>query len=207
MPAPDLADLVRPDCTALLLQEVQAGVVGRRGTLGGLADAAMEVDLVGRLQALTAAARSCRVPVVHCTAAEPPHGFGANRNAGLFVSARRAGILGDPHAELVQPLPEVFEDGDIVLPRLHGLSPLTGTPLDSLLRNQSIATLVITGVSLNIAVPNLVFDAVNRSYRVVVVTDAVVGVPVEYGRQVVAHSLRPLATLVETAQLLRIWGA
>jgi nicotinamidase-related amidase len=68
-------------------------------------------------------------------------------------------------------------------------------------------TLVITGVSLNVAIPNLVFDAVNRAYQVVVATDAVVGVPIEYGQQVIEHTLRPLATLATVAQLVEVWAA
>jgi nicotinamidase-related amidase len=103
-------------------------------------------------------------------------------------------------------MPEVLAEGDLVLPRYHGLSPMTGTHLDPLLRNEGISTVVVTGVSLNVAIPNLVFDAVNRSYQVVVVTDAVAGIPVEYGRQVVEYALRPLATLATTDDLLGIWA-
>jgi nicotinamidase-related amidase len=94
----------------------------------------------------------------------------------------------------------------LVLPRFHGLSPLTGAQLDSLLRNERIGTLVITGVSLNVAIPNLVFDAINRSYQAVVVSDAVAGVPAEYGRDVLRYALQPLATIVTTADLVEVWS-
>jgi nicotinamidase-related amidase len=60
-------------------------------------------------------------------------------------------------------------------------------------------------VSLNIAIPNVVFDAVNRGYQVVVVTDAVAGVPVDYGRAVIENTLALLATLVSTEELLAAW--
>ncbi len=92
------------------------------------------------------------------------------------------------------------------MPRLHGLSPLTGSPLDTLLRNQGIDCLVVMGVSLNLAIPNLVFDAVNRSYRVVLVADAVAGVPAEYGRQVIEHSLSLVATIVGADELIEAWA-
>ena len=62
------------------------------------------------------------------------------------------------------------------------------------------------GVSLNLAIPNLVFDAVNRSYRVVLVADAVAGVPVEYGRQVIEHSLSLVATVTTTDELIEAWS-
>ena len=82
---------------------------------------------------------------------------------------------------------------------------MTGTPLDSLLRNEGVTTVVVVGVSLNVAIPNLVFDAVNRSYQVVVVRDAVAGVPESYGEQVLEHTLALLSTLVTTDQLVAVW--
>ena len=62
------------------------------------------------------------------------------------------------------------------------------------------------GVSHNLAIPNLVFDAVNRSYLVVLVEDAVVGVPVAYGRQVIANSLSLVSTVVTADQLIAAWS-
>jgi len=206
MAAPSLAELVAPGACALLLQEVQEGVVGRGGGLGELAAAAEAAGLVPRLVQLTAAARRAGVPVLHCTAADLPHAFGANHNARLFAAARRSAVIAGPEDRRVQPAAGLLGDGDLVLPRHHGLSPLSGTQLDSLLRNEGVRTVVITGVSLNVAIPNLVFDAVNRSYQAVVVTDGVVGVPLEYGQQVVAHSLRLLATLATVAELIDAWG-
>jgi nicotinamidase-related amidase len=204
---PSLSDLLTPGQCALILQEVQRGVVGPGGRLGQLAQAAQTVDLVTRLRQLTAAARAAGVPVLHCTAADLNNRFGANHNARLFGAARQAGTLENADGQKVQPADGLWADGDLVLPRFHGLSPLTGSQLDSLLRNEGVSTVVITGVSLNVAIPNLVFDAVNRAYQVVVVTDAVVGVPIEYGQQVIEHTLRPLATLATVAQLVDVWTA
>jgi nicotinamidase-related amidase len=105
------------------------------------------------------------------------------------------------------PVPELGPGpGDVVLPRYHGLSPMTGGPLDSLLRNEGVTTLVVVGVSLNVAIPNLVFDAVNRSYQVVVPTDAVAALPADYGEHVLRHSLGLVATLVTTDDVVEAWG-
>ncbi len=147
------------------------------------------------------------MPVVHCTAENLAGEFGANHNARLFAAARKAGMENRPGSASVRPVVEVGpEPGDIVLPRFHGLSPMTGSPLDSLLRNDGVTTVVIVGVSLNVAIPNLVFDALNRSYQVVVVSDAVAGVPVEYGRQVLDHTLSLLTTLVTTDEMAVAWS-
>lgn len=201
-----LAELVTPDRCALILQEVQIGLVGRPGVLGGLSEAAREVGLIANLEKLTAAARGGGVVVIHCTAETLVGGFGSNRNARLFALARRAGVLDDADGRTVGPVPSLLEPGDIVLPRHHGLSPLTGSQLDSLLRNEGLTTIVATGLSLNVAIPNLVFDAVNRAYQAVVPVDAVAGVPPAYGREVIEHTLRPLATLTTVDELVSLWS-
>ena len=54
-----------------------------------------------------------------------------------------------------------------MLSRLHGLSPLAETSLDAILRNLGVTTIVATGVSVNVALLGLTFDAVNRGYQVV----------------------------------------
>jgi biuret amidohydrolase len=202
VPDPSLIDLVAPESCALLLQEVQVGVIGVPNPLG-LFEAAQEVGLVSHVAALAKSARKARVPVIHCTGHQMPDRFGINRNARLFAAADKSGTL--TGEQTTSPLPEVFEAGDLVIPRYHGLSPLTGSPLDSLLRNEGITTLVVTGVSLNIAIPNLVFDAVNRAYQVVVVTDAVAGVPIAYGEQVIRYALRAVATLTTSDALTAVW--
>ena len=143
--------------------------------------------------------------MIHCTA-ETLRGaggaaFGANHNARLFGGVATAGA---PKSTSSAPIPEVGpEPGDLILPRYHGLSPLTGTQLDSVLRNEGITTIVVVGVSLNVAIPNLVFDAVNRAYQVVVVRDAVAGVPETYGPQILDNTLALVSTLATTDALRR----
>jgi nicotinamidase-related amidase len=208
MAALSLETLVEPGRAAFVAIEVQNGVVGRESALPALAEAAAEVGLIGNVARLSRAARAAWVPVIHCTAQNLPHGFGVNRNARLFAGARKAGADNSPGSSSVAPVPEVEVDpGDLILPRYHGLAPLTGGPLDSLLRNSGITTIVLAGVSLNIAVTNTVFDAVNRSYQVVLVTDAVAGTPTAYGREVITHTLSLLATLATTDQLVETWEA
>jgi nicotinamidase-related amidase len=201
-----LRDLVAAPRAALVLQEVQEGVIGEGSVFPALAGEAAEVGVVPNASRLAVAARAAGVPVIHATAENLPGGFGVNRNARLFVGARAAGADNLPGTPAVRPVAGIAADGDIVLPRYHGLSPLTGAPLDSLLRNHGVTTVVVAGVSLNIAIPNLVFDAVNRAYQVVVATDAVAGVPGAYGRQVLDHTIALLATLATTDEIVTAWS-
>jgi nicotinamidase-related amidase len=196
---------VAPGHTALVLQEVQRGVVGDQSALPALAEAARTTGAIDNIARLVVAARGASVPVVHATAASLPGGFGANQNARLFKGVR---ALGEASATGSAPLPEVGpEPGDIVVPRYHGLSPMTGSQLDSLLRNEGVTTIVVVGVSLNVAIPNLVFDAVNRAYQVVVVRDAVAGVPEGYGDQILDNTLSLVSTLVGTADVVAAWSS
>jgi nicotinamidase-related amidase len=95
--------------------------------------------------------------------------------------------------------------GDVVLPRHHGLGPMTGTQLDSVLRNLGVTTIVGVGVSLNIGMTNFAFDAVNRGYQFVMPTDAVAGLPEEYAQAVLENTLSLVATLTTTADVIAAW--
>ncbi len=107
--------------------------------------------------------------MIHCTALRRPDGKGANRNARIFQAMAREGVKllpGSPASEIV---PEIeVSDSDLVFSRLHGLSPFQGTELDFILRNLAVRTLVAVGVSVNLAIQNLTFDAVNAGYQGVI---------------------------------------
>jgi len=203
----DVHQLVAPDHTALVLQEVQNGVVGEDSALPMLAAEAAKVGVVPHCAELARAARAASVPVVHCTAETRADGKGANRNARLFMGARKSPVALTPDSDAVQPPAEIGVDpGDLVLPRHHGLGPMTGTELDPILRNLGVTTIVGVGVSVNVGMTNFAFDAVNRGYQFVLPRDAVAGVPAEYADAVIEHTLSLVATLATTAEIVAAWG-
>ncbi len=201
----DLADLVRPERCAVVTSEVQNGVVGERSALPELAAAARPmVEAAGRLCTL---ARAAGVSVVHCTAARRADGRGSNDNARLFAGVRKSPVALLPGSPETTVVPELGpEPSDIVLTRLHGLSPMAGTDLDPVLRNLGVTTVVVAGVSLNIAITNLVMDAVNAGYQVVVPRDAVHGFPAEYAEALLANTISLLATVTTVDELAAAWG-
>jgi len=202
----DLAELVAPSHTAVVTSETQQGVIGESSALPALADAVRESGAVERMGEVVKAARAAGARVVHGTAEFRADRQGANTNARLFKVTKKSGVSmleGSPATEVV---PEIgVEQSDIVLPRLHGLNPMAGTELDPLLRNLGVSTIVIVGVSVNIAVQNLAFDAVNNGYQVVIPRDAVVGVPAEFAEAILDNTLSLVATLTTTADLVRAW--
>ncbi|MEU1515465.1 cysteine hydrolase [Streptomyces sp. NPDC005811] len=199
----ELRDLLDPDSTVLLTVECQRGVVGPGAALPQLAAAARESGVLARVARLVGAAHENGVQVVHAIAERRPDGLGANRNARLFRAAERLPVqqLAGTDATRVAPPIEVAGQ-DLVVRRLHGLSPLQGTDLDALLRNLGCRTLVVTGVSANVAIPNTVFDAVNRGYTAVVPSDAIAGVPADYTPAMIRHTLALVATVATTDEVL-----
>jgi nicotinamidase-related amidase len=201
-----LQSLLQPGRVAFLLCEVQGGVIGDGAPWPQLSDAARNVGLIGNAARLGDAARTRGAPVVHCTAEPLAKDFGGNRNARLFGNARktRGGENHDP--ALDRPVAEVWRDGDLLLPRYHGVSPMTGTPLDSLLRNEGITTVILSGVSLSFAIINFTMDAVNRGYQVILPRDAVAGFPESYAQQVLDNTLSMLATITSTDEIIAAWA-
>lgn len=202
---PDLAEIAAPGHTAIVTQECQGAVVGPDAGLKVLAEEARR-EAVPNIARLLPAARTAGVTVVHCLVQRRPDGRGANHNAKIFRMSGTAGDAiapGTPGAEL---LPELGpEPSDVVLRRWHGIGPMGGTDLDAVLRNLGVSTIVAVGVSVNVAITNLVMDAVNAAYRVVVPRDAVAGIPTDYSNAIIDNTLSLLATITTTDELIDTW--
>ncbi|MFI6988272.1 isochorismatase family cysteine hydrolase [Nonomuraea wenchangensis] len=191
---------------AVLVMEMQRGVVGDLTKFPDLRAACERHDVVPNIAGLLKAARAAAIPVVHCTAAFRADRAGSHTaNCPFIVS-----LLKDPAHMLegtpaVEVLPELRAPGDLESRRHHGFSPFTGTSLDMTLRSLGVSTVVATGVSLNLGIPGLALEAVNLGYRVTVVTDAVAGIPEEYARAVLWHTISLLATRATAADLAGSW--
>jgi nicotinamidase-related amidase len=207
-----LAGLLVPETTAVLTMELQNGVVGAGALMKALVD---EVDRVGvRATAgrLCEAARDQGIQVVHCVAENRGDGRGAADNCKVFAMnnrlRRETGSTpidqGTDGAKLVAELGP--DDRDIVVPRIHGLTPFTQTSLDQILRNLSVRTLVVTGVSVNMGIFGTVMSAVDLGYNVIIVRDGVCGVPREYSDAVLENSLSLLATIASADDVIGAWG-
>ncbi|MFJ9574452.1 cysteine hydrolase [Streptomyces bacillaris] len=202
------AALLDPATTVLLTVECQQGVVGPDSALPELARAARSSGALGNIARLVAAAHGGGVQVMHAVAESRPDGRGANRNARLFRAAARLPVQQHTGTTAVRIAPPIeVADEDLVVRRLHGLSPLAGTDVDALLRNLGCRTLVVTGVSANVAIPNAVFDAVNLGYTAIVPSDAIAGVPADYTPAMIRNTLALVATVSTTDAILGRWKA
>jgi nicotinamidase-related amidase len=199
-----LSARVDPSRTAIVTNECQRGAIGDEALWPALAEAAR--PMIPSLARLVAVGREAGVAIAHFVAVRRPDLRGASSNAPLFeVAIRSRGLVrGTSAVDLVGELGP--EPSDLFLEKTTGLASLHSTGFDAALRNLGIRTIVLTGVSVNVAIPALAFEAVNLGYRVVIPRDAVAGVPSTYVDDVFTHTLALVADLVTTDDLLVAWS-
>jgi nicotinamidase-related amidase len=194
-----------PGSAALVVQECQNGVIGPDSLLPQLARAAAPaVPFIARL---AHGARAAGVPVIHSVATTRADGYAEPRNAPLYLMAARAGkplLAGTSAAEVIAEIGR--DDRDLVVARAGGLGPMYDTGLELLLRHLGVRTVVVAGVSVNVAILDLVLDCVNAGFEVVVPRDAVAGIPPEYAEAVIDNTLRLLARVERTEDVLARWA-
>lgn len=201
----DLDDLLCPERCALIIHECQRGVIGDLAGLPALAANAQK-GMIPTVAELIHAGRETGVTIIHCTAERRADGRGSNTNGRLFQYMRHVDnplVHGSEAAKIVPGIP--VARSDIILTRLHGLSPFHGTELDAILRNLGVHTVVGVGVSVNVAIQNFAFDAVNAAYQVVIPRDAVAGFPESYVDAVFEHTLSAITTIVESRVVTDAW--
>jgi nicotinamidase-related amidase len=204
----DLAALADPATTAVITMEVQRGVCGDLATMPALSDAVAAQGILGSIATLLSDARAAGVPIIHCTFSMVPDRAVSPLNTPLLQRLAKNPdhlLHGTAAAEVCPELG--VADSDRYSDRHHGMSPFIGTDLDPTLRGLGVSTVVVTGVSLNLGIMGAVIEAVNFGYRVIVVRDCVVGVPVEYGEQILTNTLPVVATIVTSAALAAAWTA
>lgn len=202
----DLKEMLAPASTAVLVMEMQRSTVGDLTALPALRQAVEEAGVLPQIRELLGVARLAGVAVLHCTVgpdavpAAPPNYPGA-----AAIAKRRGSSVDAPGG--ADPVPEVgAAPSDLIVTRHHGVSPFTGTELDAILRRAGVQSVVACGVSLNVGILGMTIEAVSLGYRVAVATDAVAGVPLEYGRAVLDNSLPFLATRLTVAELASVWA-
>lgn len=213
-----LADLVVPESTVVLTQECQKGVIGDLSLLPALAESATTIGLVENVNRLVTTGRTAGCGVLHCIAATRADRRGASTNAPLFQGTRSKGdgadgapnpapnpmIPGGPGTELMDGIETA--DSDVYSTRIGGLSPVNGTDVPTLLRNLGAKTVVIAGVSTNVAIPNATLDCVNFGFNVVIPRDAITGYPVDYTDVIIKNTLSLVAKICTTDDLVEIWS-
>jgi nicotinamidase-related amidase len=150
------------DKSALLVMDVQRGVVARFGGDPGYLD---------RLGAAIATARAARIPVIYVTVGfRHGHPEISRRNRSFAALAAAGGFThDDPDTEIhpaVAPLP-----GDTIVVKRR-VSAFAGSDLQLLLSGLEAGTLVLTGIATSGVVLSTLRQAADLDYQLVVLADA-----------------------------------
>jgi nicotinamidase-related amidase len=178
----ELAELVNPRHTALVLVDLQRDFLEADGTYGRLGvDLSMYPPMRPRLAGLLGLARQAGVLVVHVQMNSLPGRLSDSPaqlrfNLRMHESARAGGpalrytVPGTPGHEFVAEFRP--DPGELVVPKWRS-SAFWGTNLDLLLRSNEIRTVVVTGCTTEGCVESTARDALFNDYYVVVVEDCV----------------------------------
>jgi nicotinamidase-related amidase len=193
---------------ALVIVECQRGVLDPGLSIfEGLARQCAERGVLGRIAGLAAAFRAAGRPVLHAHVAHRPDFSGAAVTNPITARTAREGRMVAGTAQ-VEAMPEVApEVGDHVSTRHSGLGLWYGTDVDSTLRNLRVDTVVLCGVSTNIALFAGALGAVDRGYRAVVVTDASAGASAESHEWMLTNTLPLIATLATAGDVATVVAA
>ncbi len=201
----DPAPYLDPATCAVINMECQENLIGPTSVLPGLARSAAECGLVENLSGLFNAARRVGTRIYYCTDDRRSDGWGRNRN--LFVHLRmtdqKEQVGG--HGPVVAPIAP--RPADIVFHREQGLTGFFGTGLDGYLRATGVTTVIVTGVSLNIAVLGTAIEAMNLGYWVIVPSDCTASDPPEYAHHVLKYTMRNIALVTTSHNIINHWNA
>jgi nicotinamidase-related amidase len=201
----DIAPHIAPATTAVVALEVQRNLLDPElSMIPGIARHAEQIGLVDRLAGLYAEARRVGAQVVYISDDRRADGLGAPSNL-MIARAVKGNQEWFVHGDVVDALKP--EPADIVIGRALGMTGFFTTPLDAYLRNLGITTVILTGVSANIAVNGTSIEAMNLGYRVVVPGDGIAGDPPEYVEQLLRYTIRNLAIVTTVDQILAHWNS
>ncbi|MDQ1430539.1 MAG: hypothetical protein QOF40_1141 [Actinomycetota bacterium] len=202
-----LSELVVPATTVVLTQECQKGVIGDLSLLPALTESARATGMIDNVGRIVKTGRAAGCGVLHCIAATRADRRGASMNAPLFAGTAKAPVTLLPGSEATELVDGIeAADSDLFSTRIGGLSPVNGTDAPTLLRNLGAETVVITGVSTNVAIPNATFDCVNAGFNVVIARDAITGHPADYTDVIIKNTLSLVAKICTTDELVEIWS-
>lgn len=188
----------------LLISECQNGLISSEHatTMGGLAQQAEERGIVEKIAALADAFRAAGLPVAHATI-EPEEDY-----AGFDIASPLAAVtVKRGEFRKGTPLPQIHagltpKEGDLLFPRTTGMTSFFRSGLGAALREREVDTVVLVGISVNIAIPGSAVEAVNRGLPVVIPQDATAATTAEVHEMTFRVILPALATITTTQDVI-----
>ncbi|MBB3860953.1 nicotinamidase-related amidase [Novosphingobium hassiacum] len=187
---------------ALLVVEMQNGIINPAFTAGPLVDQVEARAIVPKINSLAAEFRAHGYPVVHCIISARPGFAGWNNNCYLAHHILRENrlISGSVYAALHDGID--FQPEDYIEERHHGMSAFTGTRLAPLLRAHRVDTVVLSGVSTNVALIGSAIEAVGLGYQALLAEDCSAGATAESHAMQIGMNLSAVASVGRADEII-----
>lgn len=189
--------------TALIVNEMQTGVVDpAHSSYQGVANQVVERRIVPKIVRLAEAFRAAGLPVFHAPVIHRPdmRDIKPNSLINALTLKKRTMTEGSEEAGYVKALHPV--EGDFEIVRTSGLIVMCATQLDALLRRMEIETIVLTGVSTNVAMAGNAIVSSELGYHVVIPEDCIAGSDPDTHKILVENQLRMVARIVSSNDVL-----
>ena len=188
---------------ALIVNECQRGLLDPSlALIPGLPEEAARRDMVANIVRLLAHFRARGLPVVFTPFAFRDDMADVIVNSLLIAMSAKTGRMkrGNPEAE---PMPGLEpQPGDYEFVRTATLIAFNQPELDATLRRLGVETVVLTGISTNVAIAGNTMAATDCGYHVVIPDDCITGSDEETHRIIVDNQLRLLATITDSAAII-----
>ena len=192
---------------ALIVNECQIGIVDPAyATFPALAQQVVARGILPRIEKLVKAFRAKGLPVIHTPVIH--RADFADMAPNSLISSHslkgRSMAAGSPEAGYAPGLEPQPQDFEVV--RSAGLIAFNATNLDATLRRLDVQTVVLCGVSTNVAMPGNTMTAVDLGYRVVLPEDCIAGSDAETHATIFREQLRMLATITTAEDVIAALG-
>lgn len=188
---------------ALIVNEMQVGVVDSRyTTFPALAQQVEARGIIPKIARLAAAFRKAGLPVFHTPVVHRKDMLGLKANSLInALSLKKHSMAeGSDEAAYVPELVPGEDDFEII--RTSGLIAMCGTQLDAIMRRMDISTVVLTGVSTNVAMAGNSIVAGELGYHVVIPEDCIAGSDAQTHETLVQNQLRMIARIVTADEVI-----
>ena len=192
--------------SALIIVDMQNEFIKPEGFLGREGDKLgfkreLLAQVVPAVERLLQAGRKSTIPVVHVYTAWMPD-YSDRAIPMLIPQAREAKLFveGTWGAEIIEELTP-REGEHTVLKKSYGA--FFQTPLDRILRNRTVTTLIICGILTNLCVETTIREAVSLGYDIILVSDATATVNKEWHQVTIQTTELFFGRVCQTEDIVR----
>ena len=166
---------LQKNCTALLIIDMQNDFLHEEGYLGKVPEAGFNLkfrrEAIPGIKRLAHATRQVGAPVIYCQTMFEPDYADLGLPLDHMPRVRELGFIieGTWGAQIVDELAP--QKGDYVV-EAKCFNKFDHTPLELILRNRGIKTVIFTGVGTNVCVESTFRAAVERGFQAIIASDA-----------------------------------